>query len=73
MDFLDLNILIVYLFCIILGASAVNFSVAPQTTLEQMMSGDMGTGIFSSYYDEAALTLPALKYMNVLASSYFSY
>jgi hypothetical protein len=47
-----------------LGASAVNFSVAPQTTLEQMMSGDMGTGIFSSYYDEAALTLPALKYIN---------
>lgn len=61
--FLELNIFIVYIFLYFLGASAVNFSVAPQTTLEQMMSGDMGTGIFSSYYDEAALTLPALKYI----------
>jgi len=26
-----------------------------------MISGDMGTAIFSSYYDEAALSLPALK------------
>jgi hypothetical protein len=43
------------------GASSVNFSVAPQASLEQMMSGDMGTAIFSSCYDEAALSLPALK------------
>jgi hypothetical protein len=43
------------------GASAVNYSVAPQTSLEQMISGDMGSAMFSSYYDEAALTLPALK------------
>lgn len=43
------------------GASSVNFSVAPQTSLEQMIAGDMGSAIFSSYYDEAALTLPALK------------
>jgi len=35
--------------------------VAPQTSLEKMMSGDMGSAIFSSYYDEAALSLPALK------------
>lgn len=43
------------------GASSVNFSVAPQTSLEQMISGDMGTAIFSSCYDEAALSLPVLK------------
>lgn len=44
------------------GASSVNFSVAPQASLEQMMSGEMGSAMFSSYYDEAALTLPVLKY-----------
>jgi len=27
-----------------------------------MIAGDMGTAMFSSYYDEAALSLPALKY-----------
>jgi DNA polymerase epsilon subunit 1 len=45
------------------GASAVNFSAAPQTSLEQMMTGDMGTGIYSSYYDEAALCLSSLRIM----------
>lgn len=44
------------------GASSVNFSVAPQSSLEQMITGDMGTAIFSSCYDEAACSLPALKY-----------
>jgi hypothetical protein len=43
------------------GASSVNFSVAPQTTLEQMMSGELGSSIYSSYYDEGALTLSSLK------------
>jgi hypothetical protein len=43
------------------GASSVNFSVAPQSSIEQMMNGEMGSNIFSSYYDEAALTLPALR------------
>ena len=41
----------------------MNFSVAPQTSLEQMISGEMGTGIFSSYYDEQALCLPSLRIM----------
>ncbi|RNA10734.1 DNA polymerase epsilon catalytic subunit A [Brachionus plicatilis] len=48
------------------GASSVNFSVAPQISLEQMISGDMGTAIFSSCYDEAALSLPVLKIMRTM-------
>ena len=48
------------------GASSTNFSVAPQTSLEQMIAGDMGTSIFSSCYDEAALTLPALRVMRTI-------
>ena len=43
------------------GASTVNYSVAPQNSLEQMISGDLSTSNFSSYYDEAALSLPALR------------
>ncbi len=45
------------------GASSVNFSVAPQTSIEQMITGEMGSGIFSSYYDEAAICLPSLRIM----------
>jgi hypothetical protein len=42
-----------FLNCTLKGATSVNFSVVPQTSLEQMISGDMGTAIFSSYYDKA--------------------
>jgi DNA polymerase epsilon subunit 1 len=48
------------------GASSVNYSVAPQTSLEQMISGDIGSAMFSSYYDEAALTLPVLRIMRTM-------
>ena len=48
------------------GASSVNYSVAPQTSLEQMISGDMGSAMFSSYYDEAALSLPVLRIMRTM-------
>ena len=40
--------------------------MAPQTSLEQMISGDMGSAMFSSYYDEAALTLPVLRIMRTM-------
>jgi DNA polymerase epsilon subunit 1 len=48
------------------GASSVNFSVAPQTSVEQMIAGDLGTAIFSSYYDEAALSVSALRIMRTM-------
>ena len=48
------------------GASSVNYSVAPQASLEQMIAGELGTANFSSYYDEAALSLPALRIMRTM-------
>ena len=48
------------------GASSANFSSAPQTSLEQMISGEMGSAIFSSCYDEAVLSLPALRIMRTM-------
>ncbi len=48
------------------GASSVNFSSGNQPNLQQMMSGDMTSQIFSSYYDEAALVVPALRIMRTM-------
>ena len=47
------------------GASSVNFSSANQPNLQQMMSGDMTSQIFSSYYDEAVLVMPALRFSTI--------
>lgn len=52
------------------GASSVNFSVAPVASLEQMMSGDLGTAIFSSYYDEGALSLASLRVMRTMVQNW---
>lgn len=53
------------------GASSVNFSVAQQASIEQMMSGEaMGTGVFSSYYDESALCLPSLRIMRNMVQAW---
>ena len=48
------------------GASCANFSTAPQLNIQQIISGDMATQIFSSYYDEAALVVPALRIMRTM-------